>query len=144
MKSKVEIMSKILGLDLGDQWTGVALSDPSRILAKPYITIPTATLDQFLQELFQKESIHSVIVGCPKTMKGTASAQTQKVKIMFEHLQKVFSTMTFILWDERLSSKRAQMIHQGFSKSDKMKEHARAAAFILDSYLTFLHQQQET
>jgi putative holliday junction resolvase len=134
---------KLLSLDLGDQWVGIALSDASGIIARPYTTINATNLNSFLCDLLKKESIKTIVVGYPQTMQGTESDQTRKVKEIFEYLKKIFPEIMFVLWDERLSSKRAQSLHKSFSKADKLKEHARAAAFILDSYLTFLLQQKK-
>jgi putative Holliday junction resolvase len=134
-------MGRILGLDIGDQWTGIAISDPSRLIAKPYTTVATLALEEFLEKIIQKESLNFIVVGYPQTMKGTESAQTLKVKDFFSNLQKTFPAVNFILWDERLSSKRAHSPQKGFAKEDKLKEHARAAAYILDSYLTFLQHR---
>ena len=56
------------------------------------------------------------------------------------NLAEKFPEITWIMWDERLSSKRAQVAKVGGKKKktseDKLKEHAIAAAFILDLYLT--------
>jgi putative Holliday junction resolvase len=128
---------KILALDIGDVWTGTAISDASGFFAKPYQTVPTQELISFLQELFQKERIATVIIGHPRTMKGTASEQTKKVEQTKAQLERQFSEHTFILWDERLSSKRAQTLQHAKTKDEKIKSHSIAAAFILESYLQF-------
>lgn len=134
-------MKKILALDLGDQWVGIAISDPSFTFARPYETVKKYDLERYLQELFKKEEIEAVVVGYPKTMRGTESDQTKKVVDQKEDLEKKFQTTTWLLWDERLSSKRAGE-GRGSSKEDKLKSHARAAAYILDSYLSFLQNQK--
>jgi len=77
-------------------------------------------------------------------MRGTASEQTTIVEKRFQELQKQFNTIQWILWDERLSSKRAESHgKKNHSKETKLHLHSVAAAFILDSYLTFLHAQRE-
>lgn len=138
-------LNKIAALDIGDQWVGVALSDSLRIVAKPYTTIATDTLEQFLGQLFTSQDITIVIVGYPKTMRGTESQQTQKTVALTQKLQEQFQDKKFILWDERLSSKRAQTLQKSSKdKTEKLKSHARAAAFILDSYLLYLSTQHQT
>lgn len=130
---------KILALDIGDQWTGIALSDASRTIAKPFTTVETGNLTSSLEQLFAKEKINEGIIGHPKTMKGTISEQTKKVEEMAALLQQIFPTLTWKLWDERLSSKRAEAAKKNISKEEKLRSHAVAAAFILDSYLGYLH-----
>jgi putative holliday junction resolvase len=136
-------MSKIVALDLGDQWTGIALSDASRLLAKPYTTVDTAKLEAAIEKLLDNETITTVVVGYPKTMKGTLSEQTCKVLELKEKLAQRFPLVEWVLWDERLSSKRAEAVGTRKTKEDKLKLHAIAAAFILDSYLAFLSFTQK-
>ncbi|MBA3954072.1 Holliday junction resolvase RuvX [Candidatus Dependentiae bacterium] len=135
-------MSKIMALDLGDQWVGVALSDSSRIFPKPYTTVTAAELEQFLSTTLQKETIGIIVIGYPKTMSGGESDQTKKVVAYKELLETKFADTQFVLWDERLSSKRAQVIGSRKTKEDKIKSHSVAAAFILDSYLSYLHMNK--
>lgn len=143
-------MAKIIALDIGDQWTGIAISDFLEILAKPYKTVFVADLEQELNLLITKEQITQIIVGYPKTMRGLESNQTKKTVYTKEQLEAAFPGINFILWDERLSSKRADSISYGkinFAqkskanfhkiKEEKLRSHSVAAAFILDAYLNY-------
>ena len=131
---------KILALDIGDVWTGTAISDPMGIIAKPYKTTLSNVLTSFLEETLQTEKINTIVVGYPKTMKGTESEQTKKTTLLVEQLKTTFPAVNFVLWDERLSSKRADNLRHGAqSKEDKQASHSRAAAFILSSYLEYRH-----
>lgn len=131
---------KILALDIGDVWTGTAISDPMGIIAKPYKTVQSHALLSFLQETFQIEKINTVVVGYPKTMHGTESEQTKKTTGFVDQLKTTFPTINFVLWDERLSSKRADNLKRGaHTQAEKQASHSRAAAFILSSYLEYKH-----
>ena len=70
-------------------------------------------------------------------MRGTVSEQTKKVEEAKVLLEKEFPDKVFILWDERLSSKRADLLKRAQTKEDKIKSHSIAAAFILENYLQF-------
>ncbi|OGB86327.1 hypothetical protein A3J41_03110 [candidate division TM6 bacterium RIFCSPHIGHO2_12_FULL_38_8] len=129
---------KIIALDLGDVWTGTALSDSLKILAKPYKTIKTIEVLNFLKELFAKEMIETMVIGYPQTMKGTESLQTKKVLEQKELIAKTFPDIKIILWDERLSSKTARTIQGKNARTQKENEHSIAAAVILQTYLQFL------
>ena len=132
---------KIMALDLGDAWVGVAMTDPLRFFAKPYTTIPAAQLETGLAEIFAKEKISIVVVGYPKTMQGTESDQTRSVVAQKEQLEKLFTQVQWILWDERLSSKHARTLKNPKNKTEKLQQHAIAAAIILESYLPFIQMQ---
>jgi putative Holliday junction resolvase len=132
---------KILALDIGDAWTGSAVSDALGMFARPYRTVSSDQLRTFLQEVFGAEPISKIVVGYPRTMRGTASEQTKKIEHIKQELEKEYPDKQWILWDERLSSKRAaQQSKKIISKEEKIKSHSIAAAFILESYLTFVHQ----
>jgi putative Holliday junction resolvase len=134
-----EIFMKIMALDLGDAWVGVALTDPLRFFAKPYKTVPTADLEKFLEEILTKEKISIVVVGYPKTMQGKESDQTRLVVAKKEILNSIFPQVQWILWDERLSSKQARTLKNPKNKEEKLQQHAIAAAIILESYLPFIN-----
>ena len=50
-------MSRILGVDYGDSRIGLALSDPLKIIASPYKTIPNKGWDSALESIIQEEEI---------------------------------------------------------------------------------------
>lgn len=129
---------KLLALDIGDVWTGIAISDPLAMFARPYKTVATKELFAQLAQIITEESIKRIIVGYPKTMRGTISTQTQKVIDTTEALKKEFPTIEWILQDERLTSKMAGKITTRKSKEEKLQIHAVAAAYILSSYIEFL------
>lgn len=131
---------KIIALDLGDQWVGVAMTDISRILARPHTTVTLSELESFLTKLLADEPISTVVVGYPQTLKGTESAQTKKIVVQKEALEKKFNSVEWVFWDERLSSKQAQTVGK---KGDKHHIHAKAAAVILDAYLARLRFTEE-
>lgn len=131
-------MGRIGALDLGDRWTGIAISDPLGLVARPLITVETKDLERDLAALFQEHKIIKMVVGDPQTMRGTASDQTRSARAHFESLKAQFPKIEWILWDERLSSKQAAAGVRVSSKDDKRALHARAAAVILSSYLEFL------
>ena len=134
---------KILALDLGDVWVGSAISDYLGITCKPLLTVPRAELESFLAKTLMQEEISVVVVGYPKTVSaGTESAQTEKIVKEKELLATKFNTVhgrtiSWLLWDERLSSKRADELRKGTfkTKEDKRASHSIAAAFILQNYL---------
>ena len=131
---------KTLGLDIGDQWTGIALSDELGMLARPYMTIQADTLFSTLTELIEQEPITTVVIGYPITMRGTVSEQTKKIETIKENLEQQFPSLSFVFQDERLTSKQAALLKKNKTKEDKLAGHARAAAFILSNYLQFTNR----
>lgn len=123
----------ILGIDLGQKTTGLAISQGQ--LASPYKTISHQNIDQAVSSIvriIELEGIDAVVIGY---VEG-------KIKSMFERfaqqLKKAKPNLKVILWDETLTSRQAteSMIKLGIAKRRrKIKEHQIAAALILQSYL---------
>ncbi|MFA6263523.1 MAG: Holliday junction resolvase RuvX [Candidatus Babeliales bacterium] len=135
---------RILALDLGDRWVGTALSDALGITCKPYKTVTVPELHDFLRVVIPQERVTTVVIGYPKTFSGGQSDQTRKVVAVKEKLEQQFGTVNdvaiaWILWDERLSSKRAaELVQKARTPEEKQKSHSIAAAFILQNYLDHL------
>jgi putative holliday junction resolvase len=126
---------KILALDIGDRWVGIAISDPLGILPRPYDTFKASDLIVLLEKTIKKENIGTIVVGLPTTMSGTESDQTKKVIAIVDDLKDKFVAIDWQLWDERLTSKQAASIKSTKTKEDKLRSHAIAASLILRGYL---------
>lgn len=133
---------KILALDLGDKWIGSAISDALGITCKPHKTVEKNQTEKFLEQTIKEEEIEVVVIGKPTTFGGQESEQTKKIIKTAQQLEekinpKFNNKIKWILWDERLSSKRAATLkpQRAKNKNEKNKSHSVAAAFILQSYL---------
>lgn len=132
---------KIIALDIGDVHTGVAYADDLGILAAPYKTVATNQLMSFLAQMVS-QGVQTVVVGQPKTLKGSMSEQTYKVMSVQQTLAQQYPHIKWILWDERLTSKQARDLVAKKIKRNKEYEHEVAAAIILQSYLDALSHEK--
>lgn len=133
---------KLFALDIGDVWTGTAISDALGIIARPFKTIKTSEIQEFLTDLLKNESITTIIVGHPTTLRDTKSQQTLKVEALINELKSPFPALTWIFWDEAFSSQQAEKLKPSTSKQDKIQSHSIAAAYILSSYLNYINPIQ--
>jgi putative Holliday junction resolvase len=132
-------MARFLSLDIGNVWTGIAQTDILNILVSPLNTIKTLDLNDFIKNKLINDNISKIIIGYPITMHGKDSQQTKFTIDIKDSLKASFPDIEFILWDERLSSYRANTLAKKNNfKANKLSNHSRAAAFILDSYLQYL------
>ena len=129
-----------MGLDIGDKRIGVALSDPSGILASPFTIIecenPEKDLETIAHIVGQKE-VGKIIVGLPRSMDGEIRGQALKVQDFVQQLLRYIDTPVEFR-DERLTSVSAKRLMQEAkkkSRSKKVRYDAAAAAVILQSYL---------
>ena len=63
-------MGRILGIDYGDRRIGLALSDPLKMIASPFKTIPNTGNQESLKSIIEDQDIESIVVGLPLGMKG--------------------------------------------------------------------------
>ena len=64
-------MGRIMAIDYGKKRTGLAVTDPERIIATGLTTVETPKLMQFLADYFAKETVDTIVVGEPKQMDNT-------------------------------------------------------------------------
>jgi len=130
---------RYLGLDIGDRWIGVALSDPSAKLASQ-LTILKRSDDiadmEAIDSIIKQHDVGLVIVGLPRMLDGSLGIQAQKVEAFTRQLQdRIDIPVEFR--DERLTtvSARRLMRVSGTKKSRRKRDDAIAAAIILQAFL---------
>ena len=133
-------MARILAIDFGKKRTGLAVTDPARIIASPLTTVPTHEIWIFLTNYFKDEEVADVVVGMPQDLFGNDSHSTVAVKEFVKTFGKKFPQHKVHLHDERYTSKMAldAMIRGGSSKSDRRKKEnidKVTATIILQSFM---------
>ena len=134
------MLNRILSIDYGDKKVGLALSDPMKIIAKPYKTITNDSKESLLNDIIQiiqLKDVNEIVVGLPKTLKNTYSEQTYKVKDFIDYITGSLD-INVVIVDERLSSIEAKrsLIAQGIKTGHNKKDvDMTAAALFLQNYL---------
>ena len=134
---------RILGLDVGDKYTGVAISDLLRITAQGITTLKRTTLQEdfeHIKKYVEQFDVKKIVVGLPKNMDGTIGIQGKKT-INFGNFLKKRLPCEVVFWDERLTTKLAEnMLIQANVRRDKRKLviDKLAAQNILQSYIDSL------
>jgi putative Holliday junction resolvase len=137
---------RALGVDYGRKRIGLALSDASGTLARPWKTIDGSAdpgraarslSDVVLALEQQDEAVAVVVLGTPRRLSGEPNAQTATVAKIGELLQRLVA-VPVILQDERLSSHEAEALLARREKDWRKRKallDAMAAAVILQDYL---------
>lgn len=133
-------MGRILAIDYGLKRTGIAVSDPLRIIATPLETVPSEDLINFLTRYSQRETVDEFVVGMPKTLMNEDSQIAPFVRKFVDELKKTFPNKTVHLADERFTSSMAQraMIEGGMKKKDRQVKgnvDKISATIILQSFM---------
>ncbi len=114
-------MGRILAIDYGLKRTGIAVTDPNRIIATPLETVATSDLIVFLKKYSVSQVVDEFVVGMPKTLRNDDSAIAPQVRIFVAELEKTFPEKKVHLADERFTSSIAQraLIDGGMKKKDR-------------------------
>jgi putative Holliday junction resolvase len=150
-----------LGLDVGGERTGVAISDPRGILATPLTVLASRDEEALIKRILALVSQHKVeriVVGLPRQLSGDLGRQANKVTAFADRLaaearRDNFDQLDMQLWDERLSTRAAERLktkgdgHRGGLRFEgkrgarnrnyaiKAEVDAIAAALILQGFL---------
>ena len=133
-------MGRIMGIDYGRKRTGVAVTDPLKIIAGNLATVPTHTLMQFIKDYLSREQVERIVVGQPTQLNGEPSESMKYITPFVNRLRKELPDMPVVMYDERFTSTIAHraMLDGGMKKSDrrdKSRVDAIAATIILNDYL---------
>lgn len=133
-------MAIILGLDIGDARTGVAISDELGIGAHPLCTIQRRSRKAVLaelQELVTTHQVERIVVGLPLQLDGETGTQARKIKQFADKLGQQVN-LPIIFWDESFTTVEAAQILRGTRKRRKKRKQVIdqvAAVLILEGYL---------
>ena len=73
-------MPRLLAIDYGKKRTGIAVSDPLKIIANGLTTVDTRELISFLKKYFANEPVELVLIGMPKSLRNDDTHATQLVE----------------------------------------------------------------
>ncbi len=133
-------MPRIIAIDYGNKRTGLAVTDPLKIIATALTTVEGKDVLRFLKEYTTKEVVEAFVLGMPKTLSNEDSENAKYVKVFAENLKKEFPLIPIHLADERFTSSIAKqtMIDGGMKKKDrKIKSNVDkiSATLILQTFL---------
>jgi putative Holliday junction resolvase len=134
---------RILCIDYGGKRTGLAVTDPLKIIATALATIESKNLITYLKEYIAREPVELILIGMPLNLDDTPTHGTPLVLAAIKQLQKNFPTIPIKTVDERYSSKFASqaMVQMGMKKKDRQVKgniDQVAATMLLQEYLSNL------
>ena len=129
-----------MAIDYGRVRTGLAVTDPVRIIATALTTVATPTLLPYLKDYCAREEVDLFVVGDARHMDGTPSESMQYIEPFVEELKRTFPDKEVARIDERFTSKMAfqTMIDSGLRKKqrrDKGMIDQIAATIMLQDYM---------
>ncbi|MBP3317213.1 MAG: Holliday junction resolvase RuvX [Alistipes sp.] len=136
-------MGRILAIDYGTKRTGLAVTDPLRIIAGALETVETKQLEKFLADYFSKNDVDIIVLGKPSQMNGQPSETMRFIEPLAGRLRHAYPDKEIVLYDERFTSVIAQraILDSGIGKMarrDKALVDRVSATIILQSYMESL------
>jgi putative Holliday junction resolvase len=133
-------MGRILAIDYGLKRTGLAVTDPLKIIASPLETISTGDLVSWIKKYIISEQVEQIVVGMPVKLDLSANDTTEPAKKLVATLMATFPDIPVAEEDERFTSKIAlqTMIAGGMKKKDRRNKanvDKISATIILQSFL---------
>lgn len=139
-------MARIISIDYGKKRTGIAATDPLKLIANPIGTVETKNLITFLKDYLVANSVELIVVGKPSQLNGQPSESMRYITPFVESLKQTFPNVPVVFYDERFTSTIAHqaMIMGGMKKSDRQKKanvDCIAATIILNDYLQSINSK---
>ncbi len=134
------MQGKIIGIDVGTKYIGIAVSDPEERLAFPVEVVPARPakiIEAKIAEMIEVGGVIEIVIGHPLSLSGNSLPMTLVSEHFKDRVAKLFGLKT-VLVDERLSTKMAEKPNKkkGVSKKGLAdRPDARAAAIFLQNYL---------
>ena len=133
---------RVMAIDYGDAHTGVAISDPTGLLAGTTTTIHSRKEDVVLAELVRlagENRVDELVMGFPRNMDGTEGPRAELYRTFAAKVEEATGIKP-VLWDERRTTVDAHRILFEAGKNAKKRKKtvdAVAASLILEGYLDF-------
>ena len=133
-------MGRILAIDYGTRRTGIAVSDPLRIIAGGLETVETKGLEAWLAKYFAANVVTTGVGGKPLQMDGTPSESFRYVEPLVARLRRAYPDKEVVLYDERFTSVLAhRAMRDGglrkMARRDKALVDRISATIILQGYM---------
>ena len=134
-------MSRVLSIDYGKKRTGLAVTDPLRIIANGLTTVDTKDLFDFLVKYTQQEEVGQIVIGKPTQPNCLPSDNLARVENFVNRWRKAFPAIPIDYYDERFTSVLAHraMIDGGVKKKARKENKGLvdeiSATIILQDYM---------
>jgi len=133
-------VGRILAVDYGLKRTGLAATDPLKIIASPLETVLTEELIDWIKRYVADELVESIVVGFPTNIDQSNTHSTEAVLKFVSELKKAFPSLPIHQEDERFTSRIAQqaMVSGGMKKKKRRQKGSVdkiSATIILQSFL---------
>ncbi|KAJ1416114.1 YqgF/RNase H-like domain [Sesbania bispinosa] len=116
VKTTQKERGRLIGLDVGDKYVGLALSDFDNKIASPFSVLVRkksniSLMASDFESLISKYSLEGFVVGIPYD-KNRVSRDAIQVKVFIDHLHKtkVLEGLNYTYWNENFTSQNVELL----------------------------------
>ncbi len=138
-------MSRVLSVDWGTRRVGLAVSDPTGLLARPLPTRSVRSARETLEAVLaaaRAEEADEVVVGLPLNMDGSEGVSAERARKLGEALRDRGCAVHYL--DERLTSEAAAGVlrERGETRPAKERVDQMAALLLLEEFLAARRREE--
>lgn len=138
---------RIMAIDYGLARTGLAITDPLKIISYPLTTVKPRELFKYLDKYFKKGDVSIIVVGYPESYNNENTIK-EDILNLFNTLKGKYIDKEVVLYNERYTSKIGNyyLLNSGVNKKKRSEKGVLdkiSASVILDSYLNYLKNQKD-
>jgi putative Holliday junction resolvase len=136
-------MSKFIGIDYGQKKIGLSITDDDKIFAFPLETVKRIDFFDFITKFLKENDVEKFIVGKPTRMSGESSEIETEIIEFIKKLEKKFTKIPIVRYDERFTSKIAtkSILSSGAKKKMRLNKEIVdkiSATIILRDFLEYI------
>ncbi|MDZ3837543.1 MAG: Holliday junction resolvase RuvX [Rhodospirillales bacterium] len=135
---------RLLGIDVGSKTLGLALSDETRTIASPLMTVRRGRFRDdaaSLARIIGEHAVSGLVIGLPVSMDGREGPRCQSVRQFAANLS-AHADLPMAFWDERWSTMAVERMLIGEADLSRKRRREvvdkQAAAYILQGAIDFL------
>lgn len=138
-------MGRLLSIDYGKKRTGLAVTDPLRIIASGLATVATSELFDYLRDYISREAVDRIVIGKPMQPNGQPSENLARVEQFVNRWRKAMPQVPIEYYDERFTSVLAHqaMLAGGVKKKTRRENKGLvdeiSATIILQDYMQSIY-----
>lgn len=133
-------MGRIIAIDYGSKRTGIAVTDPLRIVPNGLPTVETRKLFAFIDQYFEKEQVDILVIGYPSHLDGNQTYVTVEIENFLKNFSAKYPDVKIFRQSEWFTSRQAKQIilQSGINKTkrkDKSLVDKISAVIILEEFM---------
>lgn len=150
MEKILNTKGAILGVDFGDKRTGLAVCDPSRIIASAIGVVSPGGIEKTalaVADVARERAVSAIVIGLPVNMDGSEGGRAARYRKFARLLDEALEeTIPICLFDERMTTMTAaRFLNETNTRGAKRKEviDALSAQIILQNFIDKLKNMQK-